>query len=220
MVGQVRGFRSADFPLSPFFMFELELDNGKTITVQGGPEAATMRLPKALAPINRLSALLPTLKGEAIQISPQHRSAMPLYEGERVMIVGIWNGETLIAERVDLFRDEAAVTWYYRSLLSADELTMQTVNLFKNMEVYVRVQGKDVPKLAPEVDAKIMSSYKSRLVLVKGTLAVNRTWHLEDVQVYIRQITGTYKRIYPAESSGGLAPAPIWRWDLDAAPDA
>jgi hypothetical protein len=212
VAGQVHAFRSADFPGPPFFLFDLTLDSGKTVSVQGGPEKVIMRLERGRPGIISrwgTGSSDPSKAVSEIQVSPRHLSAMPLYEGERVMVAGLWDGERLIADRVDVLRAGEMQTWYHRSLVAEDELNGRTANLFRGLALYVPVLGKQVPDLAPEVPAKVVAAYKKRTIILKGELEIEKDWQFREAEVYVHGLQG-YRRLYPADDTSPVIPRSFW----------
>ena len=205
LAGRVYNWQSSDFPQAPFFRFDLRLDSGEILTVEGGPELVTMSFRPAMpSPPVRETPILPG-KDAAIsveQISPEQQTATPLADGTRASVVGFWNGRSLVAERVDIPQGAGTSVWYYRSFLLAEELRPETVGFFKDLAVYVRAKGADVAALAPEVDAEAMAIYRERAVIVHGVLRVGQGWQLQNVRVYTLDRM-FYRRIYPPEETKG-----------------
>jgi len=197
LTGTVHNYNSADFPAPPFFRFELQTPEGKSLLVEGGPEAVIMALPaKAAKPAPDKIVV------EKQQISPSQHNAQPLYEGGQVKVIGVWVEDRLIAERVQVSGPDEATPWYYRSLLLDQELGGRGAALFDGLPVYVRTVGSRVATLAPEVPARAMAKYATRGVIVQGTFSAGKTPELRQVQVYVRELGG-YQRIYP---QGGVLP--------------
>jgi hypothetical protein len=206
VIGVAANFRWANFPEAPFFYFDLRQDNGQMLPVQGGPELAMMAFaPAQPRPPAREATIQPgktLLVGE--QISPGFQNAVALANGTRVNVVGFWNGQALVAERVEVL-GALAPLWYYRRLLRAEELRAETVSIFQNLTLYVRARGADVTKLAPDFPAALLANQQERIFIVKGILRVTgATWRLQNPEVY-RLDLQFYRRVTTAADLSGLA---------------
>ncbi len=209
VMGTVTGADLALYPDAPFFRFVLQTDDGRTLPVEGGPERVLLPMRPELQP-GKLPLQVPS-KELAIapdQISPVMQNARPLANGTRVSVVGFWNGQALVADRVVLLQDQANPIWYCRSYLRADELRNETAGFFRNLMIYVKTTADQVWRLAPQIERDTLSQYGQRGVVVQGILRVDTGWHLESVRVYTLE-RQYYTPIYPPQSTSPAdLPAP------------
>lgn len=210
VMGTIAGADVALYPDAPFFRLVLQTDDGRTLPVEGGPERVLLPMRPETQP-GKLPLQIPSkeLAVAPDQISPVMQNARPLAKGTRVSVVGFWNGQALVADRVVLLQDQANPIWYCRSYLRADELRNETAGFFRNLMIYVKTTADQVWRLAPEMERDALSRYGQRGVVVRGILRVDAGWHMEGVRVYAleRQF---YAQIYPPQSTSPAdLPAPV-----------
>jgi len=202
VAGTVTDMDLSLYPDAPFFRFVLQTDDGRTLPVEGGPERVLLPTRPEAQP-GKLPLQIPG-KELAIapdQISPVVQDARPLANGTRVSVIGFWNGQALVADRIVLLQEPASPIWYYRSYLRADELRPETVGFFRDLTIYVETTADQAWRLAPDVGREALNRYGQRGVVVRGTLRVDTGWHMESVRVYILE-RQYYAQIYPPQSTG------------------